>query len=38
MIIPDNAFPSIEHYEIEDKQDPLVSLSNLGLLCESQYS
>lgn len=37
MIIPNNAFPSIDHYEIEDKQDPLVSLSNLGLLCESQY-
>lgn len=37
MIIPNNEFPSIDHFEIEGLQEPLVSLSTMGLLCESQY-
>lgn len=37
MIIPNTPFPGITDYKIDDHPEELVSLSEAGLLCESQY-
>lgn len=35
--IPTIEFPSVTEYNIIDNEEPLISLSKLGFLCESQY-